>query len=125
MFALLVFARTRFPRDNARMNEQRIQALRAQLGGPRDGALLRYSLGGALLEAGHAAEAVMQLREALTFDPRYSAAWKLLGKAQLALNDAPAAAEAWREGIAVAHQRGDVQAEKEMRVFLNRVSGEP
>ncbi|HJU08217.1 MAG TPA: tetratricopeptide repeat protein, partial [Rhodanobacteraceae bacterium] len=80
------------------MNEQRIEALRAQLGGPRDGALLRYSLGAALLETNETAEAVMQLREALTFDPAYTAAWKMLGKAQLATGDPVAAAEAWREG---------------------------
>ncbi|MER3546859.1 MAG: hypothetical protein C4338_04320 [Rhodanobacteraceae bacterium] len=108
---------------NAPVN-QRIQALRAQLGGARDGALLRYSLGSALLDAGEIAQAVIQLREALTFDPNYSAAWKLLGKAQLALGDTDTAAEAWREGIAVAEKRGDVQAAKEMRVFLKRLSRE-
>lgn len=105
------------------MNEQRIANLRAQLGGPRDGALLRYSLGSALLDVGDATEAAIQLREALNFDPNYSAAWKLLGKAQVALNDPAAAADAWREGIAVAAKRGEVQAAKEMRVFLKRVSG--
>ena len=103
------------------MNGSLITNLRTQLGGPRDGALLRYSLGTALLEAGEAAQAVLQLREALTFDPGYSAAWKALGKAQLALDDLVSAAEAWREGIAAAHQRGDVQAEKEMAVFLKRL----
>ena len=103
------------------MNDDRLANLRAQLGGPRDGALLRYSLGAALLDAGDAAAAVIQLREALIFDPGYSAAWKLLGEAQLATGDAKAAAEAWREGIGVAQKRGDVQAAKEMRVFLRRL----
>ncbi|HXS73179.1 MAG TPA: hypothetical protein VN725_03980 [Rhodanobacteraceae bacterium] len=104
------------------MNDDLIANLRAQLGSPRDGALLRYSLGSALLSVGDAAEAVLQLREALTFDPHYSAAWKALGHAQLALDDRASAAEAWREGIAVAHVRGDVQAEKEMNVFLKRIA---
>jgi predicted Zn-dependent protease len=103
------------------MNGSLIANLRTQLGGPRDGAMLRYSLGTALLEAGDPAEAVLQLREALTFDPEYSAAWKALGKAQLALNDSVAAVQAWREGIGVADRRGDVQAAKEMAVFLKRV----
>lgn len=103
------------------MNETLIANLREQLGGPRDGALLRYSLGAALLDANDAAEAVLQLREALTFEPQYSAAWKLLGKACLQSGDEHAAAEAWREGIAVAHKRGDVQAQKEMTVFLKRL----
>ena len=107
------------------MNGRRIEALRAQLAGPRDGALLRHSLGSALLDAGDAAEAVIRLREALSFDPQYSAAWKLLGKAHLAAGDPDAAIEAWGEGIRVAEQRGDVQAAKEMRVFLKRASREP
>ena len=98
-----------------------INNLRSQLGGPRDGAMLRYSLGNALLDAGDAAQAVLQLREALTFDAEYSAAWKALGKAQLAVGDSAAAADAWREGIGVAEKRGDVQAAKEMQVFLRRL----
>lgn len=99
----------------------RIEALRAQVGGPRDGALLRYSLGIALLDTGNATEAIAQLRAALEFDPNYSAAWKLLGKASAASGDDDAAGEAWRQGIAVAEAAGDVQAAKEMRVFLKRL----
>ena len=100
---------------------KRIDALRAQLNGPRDGALLRYSLGTALLEAGDAAEAMVQLRAATGFDAGYSAAWKQLGRACQQAGDTPAAAEAWRHGIAAAEARGDVQAAKEMRVFLKRL----
>ncbi|GAB3790783.1 tetratricopeptide repeat protein [Dyella agri] len=98
-----------------------IASLRAQCDGPRDGALLRYALGNALLETGDAANAIGELLQALRFDPRYSAAWKLLGKARLATDDPTGAAEAWRQGIAVAQERGDKQAEKEMAVFLRRV----
>lgn len=100
---------------------KRIEALRAQLGGRRDGALLRYSLGAALLEEGDAAEAARQLHAALGFDANYSAAWKLLGKASLTTGDIEAAAAAWRQGITVADTAGDVQAAKEMRVFLKRL----
>ncbi|TAN02725.1 MAG: hypothetical protein EPN36_15895 [Rhodanobacteraceae bacterium] len=99
----------------------RIDVLKSQLGGSRDGALLRYSLGAALLDAGEVTEAIVQLRAALDFDARYSAAWKLLGKACLETGDAAAAAAAWRQGIAVADAHGDVQAAKEMRVFLARL----
>lgn len=99
----------------------RIEALRAQLGGPRDGALLRYSLGIALLDHGDAAEAATQLRAALEFDANYSAAWKLLGKACLADGDAESAANTWQQGITIADAAGDVQAAKEMRVFLKRL----
>ena len=98
-----------------------IANLRGQRGGPRDGALLRYALGNALLETGDAASAIVELQQALHFDPRYSAAWKLLGKGHLAVDDRTGAAEAWRRGIAVAQERGDKQAEKEMAVFLRRL----
>lgn len=99
----------------------RIDALRAQLGGRRDGALLRYSLGAALLEEGDATEAAAHLRAAIEFDPDYSAAWKLLGKANLAEGDVESAAAAWRQGIAIADAAGDLQAAREMRVFLKRL----
>lgn len=98
-----------------------IETLRAQIGGPRDGALLRYSLGNALLAAGDASAAAEALRAALAFDPRYSAAWKLLGRALEQTGDRPGAIAAWREGIVVAEARGDVQAGKEMAVFLRRL----
>jgi Flp pilus assembly protein TadD len=103
------------------VNSSLIESLRAHCGGPRDGALLRFSLGNALLNAGNHAEAIEALRQAVTFDPDYSAAWKLLGKACLAAQDEAGAAEAWRQGIAVAQRRGDKQAEKEMTVFLRRI----
>ncbi|TAM64559.1 MAG: tetratricopeptide repeat protein [Rhodanobacter sp.] len=103
------------------MNARLIANLRSQCGGPRDGALLRFSLGNALLGAGDAEAAIDELRRALAFDPTYSAAWKLLGKACIDAGHPQAAAEAWRDGIAAAARRGDKQAEKEMTVFLRRL----
>lgn len=101
--------------------EALIASLRSQCNGPRDGALLRYALGDALLDSGDAATAAEEFRHALRFDARYSAAWKLLGKACHALNDREGAAAAWRQGMVVAQARGDKQAEKEMAVFLRRL----
>ena len=98
-----------------------ITRLRAQLGGPRDGALLRFSLGNALLGNGDAAGAAIALREAVEFDPDYSAAWKLLGRALAENGDHAGAIAAFEHGIAVAQARGDQQAGKEMAVFLRRL----
>jgi Tfp pilus assembly protein PilF len=102
-------------------NPTLIDNLRKQCDGPRDGALLRFSLGNALLAAGDSHAASDELRRATAFDPCYSAAWKLLGKAFLEDGQVQAAAEAWRQGIAAAVQKGDKQAEKEMTVFLRRL----
>lgn len=98
-----------------------IASLRQQCNGPRDGALLRFSLGNALLADGDALAAIDELRRALEFDPAYSAAWKVLGKACLEAAQPEAAAAAWRSGMAAASQRGDQQAGKEMGVFLRRL----
>ncbi|NID04877.1 tetratricopeptide repeat protein [Luteibacter jiangsuensis] len=103
------------------MTDPLVERLRAQLGGPRDGALLRFSLGNAFLGEGAYADAAQAFRDAIDFDPHYSAAWKLLGKALLAVDDTEGAAAAWRSGIETASGRGDIQAAKEMSVFLNRL----
>ncbi len=98
-----------------------IANLRKQCDGPRDGALLRFSLGNALLGTDDAPAAIDEFRRATDFDPSYSAAWKLLGKAYLDTGQPQAAADAWRRGIEAAVRRGDKQAEKEMTVFLRRL----
>jgi len=98
-----------------------LERLRAMLGGPRDGALLRVSLANALRGAGQADEAIAELRRALEFDAGYSAAWKLLGAALAERGDAAGAIDAYRAGIEAAEKRGDKQASKEMQVFLRRL----
>ena len=101
----------------------RIAALSALRDGPRDGALLRLSLAQALIDAARSDEALAELRRAVAFDAEYSAAWKLLGRTLTALSDNTGAIDAYRRGIAAAQKRGDKQAEKEMAVFLRRLSG--
>jgi Tfp pilus assembly protein PilF len=97
-----------------------ISNLEKLLGTPRDGALLRYSLGLEYEKAGRAADAAAQLREAVARDPLYSAAWKALGR--VLTDDNPQEAfVAFKQGIAAAKQKGDRQAEKEMTVFARRL----
>ncbi|MDR2013292.1 MAG: hypothetical protein LBQ20_09695 [Rhodanobacter sp.] len=103
------------------MERTLIANLRAQIGGPRDGALLRFSLGNALLSHGDACGAVIALREAVAFDEHYSAAWKLLGRALADSGDTVGAIAVFERGIEVAHVHGDQQVEKEMAVFLRRL----
>ena len=98
-----------------------ISTLEKLLGTPRDGALLRYSLGLEYGKAGRHADAVAQLREALTRDPLYSAAWKALGKTLSDMNSLDEALTAYQQGIEAAKKKGDRQAEKEMTVFARRL----
>ena len=87
----------------------------------KDGALLRYSLGNEYAKAGDAANATLHLRHAVTLDPEYTAAWKLLGRMLVDSGHPAEALDAYREGIAVAGRRGDKQAQKEMQVFARRL----
>ena len=98
-----------------------LENLEKMLGTPRDGALLRYSLGLELLKAGQAAGAIERFREAVARDPLYSAAWRALGKALEQQGESADALAAFRQGIEAAQKRGDKQAEKEMSVFARRL----
>jgi Tfp pilus assembly protein PilF len=98
-----------------------IPQLEKLLGTPRDGALLRYSLGLEHLKAGDKDKAVQYLRDAVERDPLYSAAWKVLGKTLSETGNTDEALIAYEKGIAAAQQKGDRQAEKEMLVFSNRL----
>lgn len=90
----------------------------------KDNALLRFGLGNAYLGEKQAEEAVAHLQQAVQFDPHYSAAWKLLGKALSLCSRQEEAAVAYRQGIAAAQAKGDKQSEKEMLVFLRRLEKE-
>ncbi len=99
-----------------------IDRFEQMLASGKETALLRFSLGNEYLKRGEPARASEHLRRAVELDPKYSAAWKILGKA---LADAGRQAEqalaAYRQGIAVADEKGDKQAAKEMSVFARRI----
>ena len=99
-----------------------IAALEKLLAAGKDGAMLRFGLGGAYLNAGDAPQAVEHLRRAVTLDPGYSAAWKLLGKALGVAGRPGEALAAYRDGIAASEKKGDKQAMKEMQVFARRLA---
>ncbi|MEI7612770.1 MAG: hypothetical protein WCK63_07660 [Betaproteobacteria bacterium] len=99
-----------------------IANLEKLLGGPRDGALLRFSLGNEWLKAGLPGKAAECFRAAVECDQNYSAAWKLLGKSLADSGQGEAAQAAFEKGIAIAKQKGDIQAAQEMGVFARRLS---
>ncbi len=87
----------------------------------QDNPLLRYSLGNEYLKEEQYAQACEHLRACLERDAQYSAAYKLLGKALAGLGEHDDAVAIYQKGIEVAEARGDIQAAKEMRVFLKRL----
>jgi predicted Zn-dependent protease len=98
-----------------------IESLEAMLARGQDSALLRYSLGNEYLKLKNDDKAIEHLRQALALDRTYSAAWKLLGKALADAGRADEAIKVYEEGIRIAEAKGDLQAAKEMTVFLRRL----
>ena len=103
------------------MSGAALQNLLKMLEGGRDNALLRFSLGNEYLKAGNHDAAAEHLRAAVGYDPAYSAAWKLLGRALEQRERYAEALAAYRDGIEVAERKGDKQAAKEMTVFSRRI----
>jgi len=87
----------------------------------QDSPLLRFALGQEYLKSGDLVAAIEHLRHAVDQNPRYSAAWKALGEAHTRAGSVERAADVYERGIAAARAAGDVQAAKEMGVFLKRL----
>jgi Flp pilus assembly protein TadD len=103
------------------MTSQQIVSLLKLVDTPRDGALLRFSLGAEYLKGADFDGAALHLAAAVERDPGYSAAWKLLGNALAKSGRNEEALAAYRKGIEVAGKKGDKQAAKEMAVFAGRL----
>ena len=107
------------------MNPDIVANLEALLASGQDSAVLRFSLGSALANRKLPDDAAVHLRRAVEFDPHYSAAWKQLGRVLTEAGRIADAIAAYEQGIAAADAKGDVQAGKEMTVFLKRLRREP
>lgn len=98
------------------------EKFQAMLDSGRDSALLRFSLGELCFKADELDDAITHLAEAVRQDTEYSAAWKLYGRALLDNGQPEQALSALDQGIAVAENRGDNQAAREMQVFRKRAA---
>lgn len=98
-----------------------LESLQKMLAQGMDNPMLRFGLGKGYLDAGDDAQAAIHLQRCVEQNPKYSAAWKLLGKALQANGDLEGARRAWEQGLAAASAQGDKQAEKEMSVFLRKL----
>ena len=98
-----------------------IENLEALLAKGQDNALLRFGLANEYLKLGKLEVAIGHLKRCVAHDPKYSAAWKRLGKALADTGRSDEAIAAYERGIRVAEEKGDVQAAREMTVFLKRL----
>ena len=90
------------------------------LGTERENQVLHFSIGNEYLKSNDFDLAAEHFRKAVSIDPDYSAGWKLLGKTLYAAEKYDEAVDILLRGIDVAEKKGDIQAAKEMNVFLKR-----
>ncbi|WP_413231491.1 tetratricopeptide repeat protein [Microbulbifer aggregans] len=88
----------------------------------KDSPLLRFGLGSALFNLKEYDEAIPHLQECLKQMPDHSAAWKLLGRCQMASGNDQAAVDVFQRGLEVAKKKSDIQVEREISVFLNKLA---
>ncbi|MBI2970385.1 MAG: tetratricopeptide repeat protein [Gammaproteobacteria bacterium] len=99
------------------VDTNRLEAMLAK----EETALLRFTLGGAYLREKRFEEALRHLARAVELDPGYSAAWKLYGRCLVECGQKDQARTIYDRGIAVARERGDMQAAREMAIFRKRL----
>ncbi len=98
-----------------------IENLERMLANGQESPMLRFGLGKAYLTGKEFDSAAEHLEKAVQLDPEYSAAWKLLGRAYMQSDRTEEATRSFTQGIRVAEAKGDVQAAREMGVFLKRL----
>ncbi len=98
-----------------------LDIFKALLDKGNDNELLRFSLGNEYFKQTDFEQAIIHLKKAIEFKPSFSAAWKLYAKALSENKRIDEAIVAYEKGISIAEENGDIQAAKEMRVFLKRL----
>jgi Flp pilus assembly protein TadD len=98
-----------------------IEKLEAMLAAGEENAMLRFTLGNALVREKRYAEAATHLSRAVELDPEYSAAWKVYARCLMDNGDTEGARNALERGLAVARRRGDMQAVREMEAWARRL----
>lgn len=87
----------------------------------QDNARLRFSLGNAYFKEKNFPLAVAHFAKAVAYELNYSAVWRSYGKALAENQQLQEAMAIYTKGIEVAERTGNIQATKEMKVFLKRL----
>jgi thioredoxin-like negative regulator of GroEL len=100
--------------------QERIEGLEEIVADDPDDVTARFMLATELAKAGEHGRAAEHFRAVVAADADYTAAYRGLGRALVALGDPAAARDVFVTGLVVAEKTGDYQSGKEMEVFLRR-----
>ena len=101
------------------MAQSKIEVFTAMLAEQPDNAMIWYGLASEQYKLENWAEAVKALRQVVSLNPDYTAAYQMLGTALANTDDLVGAQEAWRNGVEAAGRAGAWKAGQHMQALLD------
>jgi predicted Zn-dependent protease len=101
------------------MVQSKIEVFTTMLAEQPDNAMIWYGLASEQYKLENWQEAAKSLRQVVTLNPDYTAAYQMLGTALAKNDDLVGAQQAWREGIAAAGRTGAWKAGQHMQALLD------
>ena len=95
--------------------------LEKMLAAGRDDAMLRFGLGSAYFNEKNFTKAIPHFEACIKHDAKYSAAYKLLGKALFKVGKDKESRCVFEAGLPIAIDKGDKQTEREILAFLKKL----
>ena len=105
------------------MLPSRIETFTAMLAAQPENAMIWYGLASEQYKLAMWAEAAKSLRQVVTLNPDYTAAYQMLGTVLANMDELAAAQQAWRDGIEAAGRTGAWKAGQHMQALLAGVGG--
>jgi predicted Zn-dependent protease len=104
------------------MVQSKIEVFTAMLVEQPDNAMIWYGLASEHFKVENWADAATSLRQVVSLNPDYTAAYQMLGTVLAKMDDIAGAQEAWRDGIEAAGRTGAWKAGQHMQALLAGVS---
>ena len=105
------------------MVQSKIEIFTAMLTEQPENAMIWYGLASEQFKLENWAEAAKSLRQVVSLNPDYTAAYQMLGTALANTDDLAGAQQAWRDGIEAAERTGAWKAGQHMQALLAGVGG--
>ncbi len=101
------------------MAQSKIEVFTAMLADQPENAMIWYGLASEQYKLENWAEAAKALRQVVSLNADYTAAYQMLGTALANLDDVAGAQQAWRDGIDAAGRTGAWKAGQHMQALLD------
>lgn len=105
------------------MVQSKIEVFTAMLAEQPENAMIWYGLASEQYKLENWTEAATALRQVVSLNPDYTAAYQMLGTALAKMDDLDGAQKAWRDGIEAAGRTGAWKAGQHMQALLDGAAG--